>query len=52
MTGEEDKIIKSQQQHQHQRKTNMRCDVEVRLRRDSIAKKSEVKKRVFSISNV
>ena len=47
MTGEEDKIIKSQQQHQHQRKTNMRCDVEVRLRRDSIAKKSEVKKRVL-----
>lgn len=44
---EEDKIIKSQQQHQHQRKTNMRCDVEVRLRRDSIAKKSEVKKRVL-----
>lgn len=44
---EEDKIIKSQQQHQHQRKTNMRCDVEVRLRRDSIAKKGEVKKRVL-----
>lgn len=50
ITGEEeDKIIvnKSQQQHQHLRKTNMRCDVEVRLKRDSTAKKSEVKKRVL-----
>ena len=44
---EEDNIIKIQHQHQHQRKTNMRCDVEVRLKRDSIAKKSEVKKRVL-----
>lgn len=44
---EEDKIIKLQQQHRHQRRTNMRCDVEVRLKRDSTAKKSEVKKRVL-----
>ena len=48
ITGEEeDKIIKLQQQHRHQRRTNMRCDVEVRLKRDSIAKKSEVKERVL-----
>ena len=44
---EEDKIINKSQQQQHQRKTNMRCDVEVRLRRDSTAKKSEVKERVL-----
>lgn len=46
ITGEEDIIINKSRQ-QHQRKTNMRCDVEVRLRRDSTAKKSEVKKRVL-----
>ena len=46
ITGEEDIII-NKSQRQHQRKTNMRCDVEVRLRRDSTAKKSEVKKRVL-----
>ena len=45
---DEDKIINKSQRHQHQRKLkNMRCDVEVRLKRDSIAKKSEVKKRVL-----
>ena len=45
---DEDKIIIKNHQHQHQRKLkNMRCDVEVRLKRDSIAKKSEVKKRVL-----
>ena len=45
---DEDKIIIENHQHQHQRKLkNMRCDVEVRLKRDSIAKKSEVKKRVL-----
>ena len=45
---DEDKIINKNHQHQHQRKLkNMRCDVEVRLKRDSIAKKSEVKKRVL-----
>lgn len=45
---DEDKIINKNHQHQHQRKLkNMRCDVEVRLKRDSIAKKSEVKERVL-----
>ena len=45
---DEDKIIIKNHQHQHQRKLkNMRCDVEVRLKRDSIAKKSEVKERVL-----
>ena len=45
---DEDKIIIENHQHQHQRKLkNMRCDVEVRLKRDSIAKKSEVKERVL-----
>jgi len=45
---DEDKIINKNHQHQHQRKLkNMRCDVEVRLKRDSTAKKSEVKERVL-----
>lgn len=45
---DEDKIIIKNHQHQHQRKLkNMRCDVEVRLKRDSTAKKSEVKERVL-----
>ena len=45
---DEDKIIIKNHQHQHQRKLkNMRCDAEVRLKRDSTAKKSEVKERVL-----
>ena len=45
---DEDKIIIKNHQHKHQRKLkNMRCDVEVRLKRYSTAKKSEVKERVL-----